>query len=220
MTSPKYIQSQLRSITSHFIEHSLCNDQNFPSLRKLNNGITEVGFSQAGDLSIVLKDRPYTEIYYEMMKGRLFSFKMVDGALIQMMYQFQQGEILSHRLAFFPSPDLEEYQNNPEIYLEDSIYADIVAKSLVPFPVRFDFDDNPGLAQPITHPRSHLTLGQYKNCRIPVSAALMPKQFLYFVLRNFYNTAFVQYFEQTQEPNERFPSSLFEPEKHITHLVV
>ena len=62
---------------------------------------------------------------------------MLDGALIQMTYEFSDKKLRRHRLAFFPSPHLEEFQNNPDIYLDDEIYADVVAKNIVSFPVRF-----------------------------------------------------------------------------------
>lgn len=60
---------------------------------------------------------------------------------------------------------------------------------------------------------SHLTLGQYENCRVPVTAPLTPYWFVAFVLRNFYHTAFTCYaqdlplfdndFEETIDPTER-----------------
>ncbi|MBR8159485.1 DUF2290 domain-containing protein [Burkholderia cenocepacia] len=81
------------------------------------------------------------------------------------------------------------YQNEPEIYEEDQIYADILAKNVVPFPIRFDFDISEKLFKPLLHPRSHLTLGQYKNCRIPVTAPLSPIVFVQFILSNLYATA-------------------------------
>jgi hypothetical protein len=42
---------------------------------------------------------------------------MPDGAIIQMMYVFKNDSLERHRLTFFPSPNLEEFQNNPDIYL-------------------------------------------------------------------------------------------------------
>jgi hypothetical protein len=69
------------------------------------------------------------------------------------------------------------------------MYADAVMRQVVTVPVRFDFDDRDGVPKNIEHPRSHLTLGQYSNCRIPVSAPVTPGVFIGFILRSFYNTA-------------------------------
>ncbi|MCB2183593.1 MAG: DUF2290 domain-containing protein [Desulfobulbaceae bacterium] len=120
----------------------------------------------------------------------------LDPLPLQIMYRFDNEEIVAHRLAFFPSPFLEEFQNNPEIYLDDEMFAEVTMKNIVPFPLRFDFDSSDEIFQEIHHPKSHLTLGQYQNCRIPVSAPLTPYHFISFILRNFYNTAYKKYCEK------------------------
>ena len=51
----------------------------------------------------------------------------------------------------------------------DEIYADVVGREVVPFPLRFDYDARVK-KQEVYHPACHLTLGQYTNCRIPVSS--------------------------------------------------
>ncbi len=137
---------------------------------------------------------------------------MLDGAFIQIMYLFRNNQITKHRLAFYPSPHLEEFQNNPEIYLHDEMYAEVTRKAIVPFPLRFDFDRRDHVATDADHPASHLTLGQYQNCRIPVSAPITPYHFISFTLRSFYNSAFrkhctkishfTQAFESSMTPNE------------------
>lgn len=134
----------------------------------------------------------YDEIYQHLREVRAFNVKMLDGALMQMMYLFADGVVRRHRLAFFPAPHLEEFQNNQEIYLDDEIDADVVARNVVPFPVRFDYDARVD-RRDAAHPLSHLTLGQYRNCRIPVSAPVTPSRFVDFILRNFYHTAFIRY---------------------------
>ena len=112
---------------------------------------------------------------------------MLDGALIQLQYTIVGGRVEKHRLAFFPSPDLSEYQNSPEIYETDEIYADVVMRNIVSSPIRFDFD-RAAFVDDI-HPMSHMTIGQYKNCRIPVGGPLSPYLFIHFILKAFYNTA-------------------------------
>lgn len=220
MLTPTDISSQIRAITSDLIKLGLCDDQSFPSIRNNDAEIIEVGLSKVIDLSIVLKNIPYQDLYEELSSTRAFNLKMLDGALIQMMYIFKRQQIKAHRLAFFPSPNLEEYQNNPEVYSTESVYADVIERNVVTFPVRFDFDNCEKTAKPITHPRSHLTLGQYKNCRIPVSSALSPCSFIHFILRNFYNTAFRDFCENITFSQECFPNSLFEEEQSISHLLI
>jgi hypothetical protein len=217
MITPENIRHQVESLTADLIECTLCEEQKFPSLRHESSSICKIDFGDV-DLSIVLKNRSYKEIYNELFRTQAYNLKMVDGALIQLMYKFEQGSLLSHRLAFFPSPYLEEFQNNPEIYEEDNIFADILKKNIVPFPLRFDFDCREEVVKEIDHPQSHLTLGQYQNCRIPVSAPLTPSVFIEFVLRNFYNTAFKQYSSEIKRFNEVFTNTIEVSERELSHV--
>ena len=209
---------QLRSIISDLIRLSLCNHQNFPCEYTNHEGITEVSFKGSDNISIALKNQPYLDIYNTLLANEAYSVKMLDGALLQFLYRFHNNEIISHRLAFFPSPDLEEYQNNPEIYDTDVIFAEIIMKNVVTFPIRFDFDNNDELFIEIDHPKSHLTLGQYKNCRIPVSSPVSPYQFISFILRNFYNTAHNKFSNEINEFTECFTPTIQENETNIIHL--
>ena len=207
----------MERLTTDLIKCSLCEEQKFPSLRDEPSNIKKIDFGKS-DLSIVLKNKPYQEIYNELLRTQAYNLKMIDGALIQLMYKFHGNSIRSHRLAFFPSPYLEEFQNNPEIYEEDCIYADIIKKNIVPFPLRFDFDCRGEVVVVIDHPQSHLTLGQYHNCRIPVSAPLTPSLFIDFILRNFYNTAYNKYSEKISKYNEVFMNTIEISEQGLSHF--
>lgn len=136
------------------------------------------------------------------------------------MYGFSNGVLQRHRLAFFPSPDLEEFQSNPDIYLEEEIFIEVVAKNIVPFPIRFDYDAIGSAEQTLTHPRSHLTLGQYQNCRIPVSSPLTPSQFVDFILRNFYRAAFEKYAGGIPQFSDSFEKTILPEEEAIIHLAI
>ena len=217
MITPEKIRTQVESLTTDLIECSLCEEQKFPSLRNESSNIKKIDFGKS-DLSIVLKNRPYQEIYNELLRTQAYNLKMLDGALIQLMYKFHRNSLQNHRLAFFPSPYLEEFQNNPEIYEEDCIYADIIKKNIVPFPLRFDFDCRKEVTIVMEHPQSHLTLGQYQNCRIPVSAPLTPSIFIEFILRNFYNTAFKQYSKKINRFSEIFMNTIEISEQGLSHV--
>lgn len=217
MPSPGRIRHQVQRLTSDFVGLGLCNSQNFPSI-KSEGGISEVSYSGMSDLSIVLKNQPYQDLYSELLRTSAYNILMLDGAIIQLMYRFKDGILVSHRLAFFPSPNLDEYQNNPDIYELDEIYADIILKNIVVFPVRFDFDSSEVVFVEQEHPKSHLTLGQYKNCRIPVTSPVTPYLFLNFILRNFYNTAYKKHSEGITLFRELFEDTIYPSEREIAHL--
>lgn len=220
MVAPEKILKQISVITADLIELSLCEHQNFPALMQFPGRKAEISFSGNADLSIVLKNVEYNVIYEELNRTQSYNIKMIDGALIQMMYKFSEDKIVAHRLAFFPSPNLLEYQNNPEIYELDEIYAEVIMKNVVTLPIRFDFSDSEEIFVELHHPKSHLTLGQYSNCRIPVSGPITPWVFMDFILRNFYNTAHRRFCSDMSKFDDFFVDTITKIESEVMHFRV
>lgn len=72
------------------------------------------------------------------------------------------------------------------MYDEDDIYGDILNKSVLP-PVIVRADYNRDMVESTSHhPYSHITLGEYKNCRIPVDKPKSPVNFVKFAMEHFY----------------------------------
>ncbi len=219
MLTPIQILNQINQLIGFLIEVGLA-DRQQAAISRGNRSATQVTFHGASNISIAMKDRFYSEIYYQLVETSAFNAKMLDGALIQMMYEFSQDVLQRHRLAFFPSPDLEEFQNNPEIYLTEESYADIVAKNIVSFPIRFDYENRDGIFVDVEHPKSHLTLGQYEHCRIPVSSPLTPARFVEFIVRNFYHTAFVRFADKLPKLEGAFTDSISLNERNLVHITI
>jgi hypothetical protein len=188
MSRARDTRDEINHITARLIELGLSDDQKYAILREVGRDRHDVSFEHSGNFPIVLKNVSYQEIYTAIRNERDYNLALADGALIQLHYSFAGDEVISHRLAFFPSPDLTEYQNDPEIYESDVIYAEVLARHVVTTPLRFDFDRQ--TFQENVHPMAHLTIGQYQNCRIPMNCALTPFRFFEFILSSFYNTAF------------------------------
>ena len=150
------------------------------------------------------------------MEKKIYNIKMIDGALLTLLYRFSNDRIVAHRLSYFPAPDLIAFQNEPELYAEDELYVNILDRRIVTVPIRFDFDDDDAVRCPLEHPTSHLTLGQYKNCRIPVSSALTPYQFISFIITNFYHSANSK--SDLQEFKDKFDESIFPEERELIHI--
>lgn len=217
---PKKTLKQLQQITVKMVALGLCNDQNFVSTHGRVGGNFEITVNNATSVSVALKNIAYRDIYRELDKGRCFNLKMLDGALLALRYRFRGGEVCEHSLSYFPSPDLEHFQNDSEIYRSDEVYADVIGRDIVPFPVRFDFSDEAGRFVEVHHPYSHLTLGQYRNCRIPVCSPLSPFTFVGFILRNFYNTAFCKYSDEIPSGDLLFENTISANEREIPHIVL
>ena len=219
MTTPNQIVGHINELIRYLVEISLADDQCF-AFQRSERDIVQVTFAGAEHVSIALRDRSYREIYQHLKQDRAYNVKMLDGALIQMMYAFVAGTLQRHRLAFFPAPHLEEFQNNPDVYQDDEIHADVIAKNIVPFPVRFDYDVRDSHYQELVHPKSHLTLGQYEHCRIPVTAPMMPSRFIDFILRNFYHTDSIRYADELPAQGGSFAESILPAERDVVHMVV
>ncbi len=173
---------EVRKVTQELIRCGLAEEYNFPIMQK-----TDVVWEKYMDISRYLKNMEYTTIYGEIEKNHNFNMKLPDGGILQFMYRFNSRgtELQSHRLAYYPSPSYEIYQNDAELYDADYLYGDILNKAVLPVVIRADYN-NREIDSGIHHPYSHVTLGSYKNCRIPANKPISPIQFVKFIMEHFY----------------------------------
>jgi len=221
MTAPQVIintKKDLDALLSQLIEQGVVDDQNFSIVRELPNQMWEVSFGNAEHVSIAMGDSDYADIHRELHEKRSYNAKLIDGGLLQLQYLFERGRLVKHRLAFLPSPSLRPFQDDAEEYLRDELYLEIVSRRIVPFPLRFDFDAN--AAQDVAHPACHLTLGDVRGCRIPVSAPLTPRWFIEFILRNFYSTDAHDLTAALPYHRHHFTQTITAREQDLIHVTV
>lgn len=219
VVTPKSIKEDIDGLISELIGKGVCDDSNFSAIRT-SGSKADVTFSGSEHVSIALGDIEYAEIYRELADKRSYNMRLVDGALLQMMYRVEGDELLQHRLAFYPSPSLLPFQDDPDAYMRDELFIEIVQRRIVPFPMRFDFDAREGVYIDVAHPKSHLTLGDVKGCRIPVSAPLTPRWFVEFILRNFYQTETHDFIGGLPQHKIKFPMSITRNEVGLMHMVI
>lgn len=216
---PDDVIAQLREIYARMIMSGLAVKQVLPSDRRHTNGIRTIG--DLPSTAIALRDINYSDVYNEIDKNDAYHIKMPDGGLLLFQYQFNnEFELKKHRLAFFPSSVLPTMEEMPYLYENDELFADIMLNRLVRFPIRFDYD--PENHQDVFHPKSHLTLGQFENCRIPTVGPLTPNAFLMFILRSFYNKSYIKFknrFDKKMRHIEVVPT-ITESEKRVSHMVM
>lgn len=217
--TPKSLKEDIDGLISELIGCGLCDDSNFSAIRSFVGGAS-VTFSGAEHVYIALDDIEYTDIYHELADKRSYNMKLVDGALVQMMYRVEDDRLLQHRLAFYPSPTLLPFRDDPESYMGDELFMEIVRRRIVPFPLRFDFDARDDVHVDVAHPQSHLTLGDVKGCRIPVSAPLTPRWFIEFVLRNFYQTEAHDFVSGLPKHKIHFQTTITANETGVMHMVI
>lgn len=182
------IRSEMQECIYGLTTEGLANRQNMPVISHLNR--TNKGPAgwevKAGDFSSPFGAESYEELYIEALSSNNYALEMIDGALIQFYYTGRENSLLSHRLAYLPEPALYPYLDLEASYNRDVPFLEVVGKQAFPVVMRFDYDANSGVATDISHPVSHLTLGQYQHCRIPVNRAISPAGFLDFVINNLY----------------------------------
>ena len=200
------------------VSSELVNDQNPPVLRQEGTQRFSVGYANSANVARMLKDISYPDMYDQIRAQRTYNFRMLDGALIQMNYTFADKSLLSHRLAFLPAPNMLQYDDNSEIYDRDDRFGHIVGKNQIAVPVRFDYDARHSVAENLTHPISHLTLGQYQFCRIPVTAGVAPRVFIEFILTSFYKVRHTSLNRDLPKSSLRFPVSIKESELRVLHI--
>ncbi|KHK54197.1 hypothetical protein PI87_16390 [Ralstonia sp. A12] len=216
--APRAVKDDLGAILASLIERGIADDQNFPVLRSISATEWEISFDGAEHVSIAMGEIDYTDIHQELSEKRSYSVKLIDGGLLQLMYRFNGDQLVKHRLAYYPSPSLRAFQEDPEAYMRDDLFLEIVSRRIVPFPLRFDFDVK--AAKDVQHPFSHLTLGDVRGCRIPVSAGLTPRWFTEFILRNFYQTGTHDFVGGLPEHRFAFDQTITNNERQLIHMVV
>jgi hypothetical protein len=212
------IRKEIENFTSRLLISGLSVMQFVPSVRKYPGNEVRLGSLQLQ--SVALRDISYDEVYSELDANDSYHVKLMDGGLLIFQYSFlADGTLKQHRLGYFPNPKLPSVDDAPDLYERDELYGDITAKRLVRFPIRFDYA--PDQWRDVVHPKSHLSLGQYENCRIPVSGPLGPSSFGMFILRSFYFRAYMRHKNTFDRKPviSRFVPTISKGEKRITHLV-
>lgn len=182
MKEQEKVFQELKKITQELIRCGLAEEYNVPIIRQ-----TDIVWGNFKDVSLYLKNMDYSKIYSEMEKDHNYNIKLPDGGILQLMYRFngRGTELQSHRLAYYPSPSYEIYQNDADLYDADYIYGDILNKDILPVVIRADYNRDE-VESEIHHPYSHITLGGYKNCRIPADKPISPMKFVKFIMEHFY----------------------------------
>jgi len=216
--NPESVRKQITDLIDRLIFASISVKQFNPAIRTVDGGAVQIG-GRPGT-TVAMRDIPYEDIYRELDSHDAYHVKLVDGGLLLFQYSFRPDQSLAqHRLAYFPSPILPTVEEAPALYEQDELYGDITAKRLVRFPVRFDYA--PEQKIDVLHPASHMTLGQYEGCRIPVTGPLGPSSFGMFIIRNFYFRTYKKYknnFDRRHASIGR-PETISENERRLTHLV-
>lgn len=164
---------------------------------------------------------PFASIdeYRMLIEHNQFSAILFDGALLQMSYDFDGGDLVGHRLSYHPCPvdaDTDLLRAEPILEVIDMYLANSKADIRLRSPLRFDFDpSNSAADHPVVH--AHFNFG---HVRCPVSAPLLPSQFIRFVFRLGYPDVWRKHAWMRSLPCDIGASMLSEIDQHDLHFNV
>lgn len=216
--SSRITMEHINILISYLLRSGLTIDQQYAFQRSTR--FTEITFPNAGDVTYALRNVSYADVYERFNQNRVFNLKLIDGALIQLTYLFDGSALLKHRLAFLPAPQGPFDPSEQLAVAGDFLRAEINGRRIVPVPMRFDFNVDDVKHHPIDHPKSHLTLGEYVYCRIPVSAPMTPHGFMKFILKHFYKTTNVDLSATMPALAGEFEPTITPAELDTVHMVV
>lgn len=215
------LKKEIVEITAFLMDKGLVDDQNLAARRPGRDGAITLESDYWADAPRMQEKVPYTELYDRLKRARAYDLKFLDGAFVQFRFQFKDAYTLSKsELRFLPSPTLATFQEDPDLYLHDEPYGDVVDTRVVTVPLRFDYDDSGDVVQDVLHPVSHLTLGQYPHCRVAATSAITPYYFIEFLLRSFYRARTNLPTEGMPHARASMPQTITTGEQALLHIAM
>ena len=218
MATAEAIAAEIRGLTVHLLDAAITRDYHWPTTRR-HRSMATVSFDNDQYIADAMKLGAYTRVYAHLAGGRAYNIMMLDGAIVQFMYRFERRRLTGHRLAYLPAADTRQLHDVFGKYGDGHLTA-VPDRRAVPVPLRVDYDVSDGRHRPRTHPKCHLTLGEHRSCRIPVSSPLTPCRFMDFLLRSFYDDGERGYANRLPKSRCQFLASIHTEERQIVHVVV
>ena len=153
------------------------------------------------------------------IEAQAYSAVLLDGALLQISFDFVGTDLVGHRLVYFPSPF-----NYDSALLRDLPILDVVdlymnSRDELPrlvSPLRFEYD--PAGAGP-GHPACHLTTIS-SQCRWAISTPLSPGHFIRFIFQHFYRELYLSHRFLREWPQRASNRSITEEEEMRLHISI
>jgi len=155
--------------------------------------------------------------YYNCLTNGAYSAVLLDGAILQISYDFEGDELIAHRLVYYPCPfevDTELLLSEPIVDIIELYQSGSGTHVRLRSPLRFDYERD---AQQPGHPAVHLTL-LYEHCRWAIVAPLSPGHFVRFIFRHFYPHLWEVHDFLRNWPQELGHRTITEEEERILHV--
>ena len=216
--TPAQLYSEIKGLILFMVGKGLVINQRGPKRISSEGGLIKITFSGAEHLAAVSRNSSYEDVYQESVQRGVYSIIMFGGTLVQIQYEFKNRQLQRHRLAFLPNPIPDLLAPDTQEFAEEDDYTGKTAIVWPSAPLRFDFDLDSHVD--VLHPQSHLTLGNAKGCRIPVTHPLTPHSFIDFLLRNFFDSEQERYSNGLPARRRAFGKTISDAESKLIHICV
>ena len=180
----RQVQSELIAVVDGLIESDMVLDSNRVALSAFGRDSYEVSWAPTPSLSYLFGEHTLIKQYREALEQRHFLVLLLDGAMLQCAFRFEEGEVCWHRLCYLPCPVALDDEMIGQLSIAEIIDLSSASEIRLVAPLRFDFDPS---RSNMTHPASHLTIGK-GTCRLPVFGPLSLGHFVRFVLQQYYQS--------------------------------
>lgn len=129
------------------------------------------------------KTIPTEDIRINLIENNQYCFQFYDGSIFSYEAIINKNKIIKSNIVFIKCYDSEKVQNDKT--WQDYQFDDGGDEKLgTPIYLRIDTDEREHKEH---HSICHLTLSNYKHCRIPLANKISFQEALNFILNNFYN---------------------------------
>lgn len=154
-------------------------------------------------------------IMKQLLENHQYSILLYDRSLIQFEFSIEDDIIIKQRMLFIKKHN--KIWDKDEIVsissLQDADFFDyFFGNDGIPTMIRIDYDKNNFLD--CDHPISHMTISNYKTCRIPIKSLMSCTKFILMILDHFYDLKI----EKKYTDFEYIDDTITENEKNMIHL--
>lgn len=175
---------EFQRVNKVLLSHGLIWDTKFPVVKPLGGGRVRLASPPSnGDITPHLASGSLRERVL-LDEAGAFTLKLVDGTLIQLMWEFDRDRLIKHRYAFLPSPISPPSDPSQDVLglaeRMGSLLEDVADELLLGGAFRIDFDSE---AATDAHPATHLTLfgAGLEEGRTPIKGPWCLTRFVQFV---------------------------------------
>lgn len=218
------VTSDLKNLSVALIKSNLLGSENWKLVGKKGDKVLEITSKVVpiqNDFTL-LEEFRFNECFYRHAKEYCtfdksgdYAFKLLDGSIIQICYLFRDNKLVKQRFSYFQRPYSEDEIN----FLDGFDRDDRKSEELGLVWLRFDYDPEKGIE--LFHPKAHMTVSNFRDCRIPVSSPMTSRQFISMVVLNFYETCYEEYSKQLKKSKfleNSYPETFFKKEKNVLRV--